>query len=77
VIGPELAELETILIAWTVESLLDYEGEAKSAVLEAWQTVVPDGVALGRELHRNGRLEQLKEKHASVPEVLKSIEHRK
>lgn len=74
VTGPERADLETVLIAWSVESLLDYEGEAKYAVLEAWEAVVPNGVTLGKELHRDGTLKSLKAIRASVAEVIRNID---
>lgn len=73
VVGPERAELESLIIAWSVESLLDYEGEGKYAVLEAWEAVVPEGVALGKEVHRTGELKQLKENHISVADVIRNM----
>ncbi len=71
--GPERADLETVLGALHTEFVLRDSGERYRHVVEAWAAVVPDGVRLGEQLFRDGRLREMREAGASAAEVMEEL----
>lgn len=60
VAGPERADLEALVAALHVEFSLHEGVPARVAhLLDCWEPVIPDGVALGRTLHTSGELRRL------------------
>ena len=55
-IGPQRADLEALIVALHVELRLRADSWLEGWVVEAWDAVVPTGVALGRALMRDDTL---------------------
>jgi len=73
VFGPERADLETILGALHTEFVLRDSGERYRHVVDAWAAVVPQGVALGEQMFRDGLLGRLREVGASAEAVVEEL----
>jgi tRNA(Arg) A34 adenosine deaminase TadA len=74
VVGPMAPEFEAIVVALHVEFSLRTDQFTQSPwLLETWQTSVPTGVALGRELFLSGRLQQWRTDHSSIAQVMQSL----
>ena len=61
VIGPDNPGFEIVNMALNAENFLYYRGADAEIVLEPWESIVPRGVALGRQLYRSGELRRMKE----------------
>jgi tRNA(Arg) A34 adenosine deaminase TadA len=73
VFGPERADLETILGALHTEFVLRDSGERYRHVVEAWAAVAPEGVRLGQQIFRDGRLRRMREAGMSAEEVMREM----
>ncbi len=73
VFGPERADLETILGALHTQFVLRDSGDRYRHVVEAWAAVVPEGVRLGEQIFRDGRLREMREAGASAVEVVREL----
>ncbi len=73
VFGPERADLETILGALHTEFVLRDSGERYRHVLDTWAAVVPEGVRLGEQIFRDGRLRRMREAGMSAAEVVEEL----
>jgi hypothetical protein len=73
VFGPERVHLETILGALHTEFVLRDSGERYRHMLDAWAAVVPEGVKLGEQMFRDGRLRQMREAGARAAEVVEEL----
>jgi len=65
--------LETILGALHTEFVLRDSGERYRHVLEAWAAVAPEGVRLGEQIFREGRLHKMREAGTSAAEVVREL----
>lgn len=70
VFGPENAGFEVLNMALNTEYFLHKWGDDAETALADWEPVVPQGVALGRKLHRSGELRRMKEAESEAEEVL-------
>jgi len=70
VFGPENAGFEVVNMALNAEYFLHKWGGDAETALADWETVVPQGVALGRKLHRTGELRRMKETGSEAEKVL-------
>jgi hypothetical protein len=57
-------------MALNAEYFLHKWGEEAETALADWETVVPQGVTLGRKLHRSGELRRMKDAGRNAEEVL-------
>ena len=60
VVGPSDPDLEAIIVALHTELILDPPMARPAWLMEAWEAVVPRGVALGRRLYATGDLARLR-----------------
>jgi tRNA(adenine34) deaminase len=71
VVGPERADLEAIITAMHVEfSLCDGVLDRSAYLFDCWEPIIPDGVALGRNLHTSGELRRLGAMDAPIATVI-------
>lgn len=70
VFGPEHADLETILVALHVAFTLGTTWDKTPAFLDAWQSLLPRGVALGRHVAAGGLLRRLQADNADAQAML-------
>jgi tRNA(Arg) A34 adenosine deaminase TadA len=73
VFGPERADLETILGGLHTEFVLRDSGESYRHVLDAWAAVAPEGVRLGEQMFRDGRLRWMGEAGMSAVAVVREL----
>lgn len=74
VCGPHNAALETILMALVFAHYLGHYSPQGISLVEAeWVKSVPAGLELGRELHRGGLLERLREAAAPTPAAFDTL----
>ncbi len=59
VVGPQRADLETVVIAMQVESHLRRAGDSVRRVVDAWYADNPVGVCMGRRLSETGTLRNM------------------
>ena len=71
--GPELPELEGVIMAMQIEAHVRAPRELPPAFYDSWRDALPAGVALGEELARNGRLRELRDAGAELDEVLNEL----
>ncbi len=74
--GPERADLEAIIMALHMARSLELGHAAWQWVLEAWEAVVPAGVALGRTLHASGQLRTWGQAEAPIAWVIDDLDQR-
>ena len=73
VFGPEHLEFEIVNMSLLVDFDVSSKGEVDNRLLETWETVVPQGVSLGRQLYRSGELRKMSEAGKTAQEVLNRL----
>ena len=70
--GPELPELEGVLMAIQVEAHA-VNARVPQEFFASWRGVLPDAVALGEELAASGRLRELRDTGAGIDDVVSEL----
>ena len=73
VTGPERTDLETLIVALHVDFTLRMGSGVTGEFLELWRREVPEGVALGEVLHRDGLLHHLAETGADAAAMTEAV----
>jgi tRNA(adenine34) deaminase len=70
--GPELPELEGVIMALQIEAHASY-ARVPPEFFESWRAAMPAAVALGEELARTGRLRELADRGVGLDEVVAEL----
>jgi tRNA(adenine34) deaminase len=76
IVGPNLEDLETLVIAMNVDFELrcrEVAVDEAFPLLEDWRPVLPRAVEFGKELYRSGALRDLRERGASTRQVIEHL----
>jgi tRNA(adenine34) deaminase len=71
--GPELPQLEGVIMAMQIEAHVRAPRELPPAFYDSWREALPGAVALGEELARSGRLRELRDDGAELDDVLTEL----
>ncbi len=70
---PSRPELETMIAAWYIESVLPSEPRRAEALASTWATMLPEGAALGRSLYASGDLRRMADQKMPVASVIDAL----
>ena len=71
--GPPSADLETVIAAWYIESVMPGEPRRAQAVTAVWSDTMPAGAQLGQALYDSGDLRRLRDGGTTVAQVVDDL----
>lgn len=74
VYGPARSDLEAIIVAMHVAFSLRADPSVGAQLATQWAEAIPDGVALGQQLHRTATLQRLGDAAAPTAEMIGKLE---